>query len=129
MQFPSLGGEDLLEEGRATWSSILAWRILWDRGAWWATVHKIAKSRIWLFDMKQPNRQARDDMGFPKGSVIKNPPAMQETLGLIPGSGRSPGGGLGNQFQYSCHENPMDRISWQCPESDRTEAIGYIHKR
>ena len=78
--------------------------------------------------MKQPNRQARDDMGFPKGSVIKNPPAMQETLGLIPGSGRSPGGGLGKQLQYSCHENPMDRISWQCPESDRTEAIGYIHK-
>ena len=34
----SLGWEDPLEEGMATHSSILAWRILMDRGAWWATV-------------------------------------------------------------------------------------------
>ena len=33
----SLGWEDLLEEGKATYSSILAWRIPRDRGAWWAT--------------------------------------------------------------------------------------------
>ena len=32
--------------------------------------------------------------------------------GLIPGWGRSPGGGHGNPFQYSCHENPMDRGGW-----------------
>jgi len=31
---------------------------------------------------------------------------------LIPGWGRSPGGGLGNPLQYSCWENPMDRGSW-----------------
>ena len=30
-------------------------------------------------------------------------------VGLIPGLGRSPGGGDGNPFQYSCLENPMDR--------------------
>ena len=35
----SLGWEDALEEGMATHSSILAWRISMDRGAWWATVH------------------------------------------------------------------------------------------
>ena len=38
---------------------------------------------------------------------------------LIPGSGRSPGGGHGNPFQYSCLKNPMDRGAWQslqaCP--------------
>ena len=34
-------------------------------------------------------------------------------LGLILGSGRSPGGGYGNQFQYSCLQNPMDRKTWQ----------------
>ena len=34
---PSLGWEDPLEEGMATHSSILAWRIPMDRGAWWAT--------------------------------------------------------------------------------------------
>ena len=33
-------------------------------------------------------------------------------LGLIPGSGRSPGEGNGNPLQYSCLENPMDRGAW-----------------
>ena len=41
----SLGQEDPLEEkGSATQSNILAWRIPMDRGAWWATVHGVAKS-------------------------------------------------------------------------------------
>ena len=34
-------------------------------------------------------------------------------VGLIPGSGRSPGGGNDNPLQYSCLENPMDRGVWQ----------------
>ena len=34
-------------------------------------------------------------------------------MGLIPGSGRSRGGGNGNPLQYSCLENPMDRGAWQ----------------
>ena len=33
--------------------------------------------------------------------------------GLIPGLGRSPGGGHGNPLQYSCLENPLDRGAWQ----------------
>ena len=41
----SLGWEDPLEEGMATHSSILAWRIPMDRGAWQATVHRVTKSR------------------------------------------------------------------------------------
>ena len=41
----SLGWEDPLEEGMATHSSILTWRIPMDRGAWWATVHEVAKSQ------------------------------------------------------------------------------------
>ena len=36
-----------------------------------------------------------------------------EDLGLIPGLGRSLGGGNGNQLQYSCLENPMDRGAWR----------------
>ena len=40
----SLGWEDPLEEGMATQSNILAWRIPMDRGAWWATVPWVAKS-------------------------------------------------------------------------------------
>jgi len=42
----SLGWKDPLEEGMATYSSILAWRIRMDRGVWWATVHGVAESRL-----------------------------------------------------------------------------------
>ena len=41
----SLSQEDPLEKGMATHTSILAWRILMDRGAWLATVHRVAKSQ------------------------------------------------------------------------------------
>ena len=44
--------------------------------------------------------------------MVKNPPAKGgdiRDVGLIPGSGRSPGGGHGNSLQYSCLENPTDR--------------------
>ena len=44
----SLGWEDLLKEGMATQSSILAWRIAMGRGVWWATVHGVTKSRTQL---------------------------------------------------------------------------------
>jgi len=48
--------------------------------------------------------------------VVKNPPANAADIrdvGLIPGSGRSPGRGHGNSLQYFCLENPMDRGAWQ----------------
>ena len=47
---------------------------------------------------------------------LKNLPANAGDIrdaGSVPGSGRSPGGGHGNPFQYSCLENPMDRGAWQ----------------
>ena len=53
--------------------------------------------------------------GFPGGSVVKNLPANAEDPrdgDLIPGSGRSPGGGNGYPLQYSCLENPKDRGVW-----------------
>ena len=46
---------------------------------------------------------------------------------MIPGLGRSPGGGHGNSLQYSCLENPhgqrtlVDYSPWRCSESDMTE--------
>ena len=47
----SLGWEDSLEEGMATHSSSLAWKIPLDRGAWWlATVHGVAQSQTQLSD-------------------------------------------------------------------------------
>ena len=48
--------------------------------------------------------------------VVKNLPANTGDIrdaGLIPGLGRSPGGGQGNPLQYSCLENPIDRRAWQ----------------
>ena len=47
--------------------------------------------------------------------LVVKMPASAEVIrdsGLIPGSGRSPGGGHGNPPQYSCLENSMDRGAW-----------------
>ena len=52
-------------------------------------------------------------LGFPSGSVVKNPPANAGGKSSIPGSGRSTGEGNGNPLQYSCLGNPMDRGAWQ----------------
>ena len=52
-------------------------------------------------------------LGFPSGSVVKNPPVLAGDLGSIAGWGRSPGGGHGSPLQYSCLENPMDRGAWR----------------
>ena len=48
-------------------------------------------------------------MGFPGGSVVKNPTANAGDVGSVPGLGRSPGEGRGNPLQYSCLGSPMDR--------------------
>ena len=63
------------------------------------------------------------------GLVVKNLPASARDtgdVGLIPGSGRSSGGGNGNPLQYSRLENPMDGRDWQATvhavtESKKTE--------
>ena len=65
-------------------------------------------------------------MGFPGGSVVKNPPPHAGDTGSIPVLGRSPGKGNGNPLQYSCLGNPRDRGAWQATvhvvakESDMT---------
>jgi len=46
------------------------------------------------------------------GSEVKASACNVGDLGLIPGSGRSPGEGNGNPLQYSCLENPMDGGAW-----------------
>ena len=58
-------------------------------------------------------------LGFPGGSVVKNPPASAGDAGLIPEWRRFPGRENGNPFQYSCLVNPIDRSlvgfsSWSC---------------
>ena len=56
--------------------------------------------------------------GFPGGSEVKVSASSVGDLGLIPGSGRSPGEGNGNPLQYSCLENPMDG------EAGRLQSMG-----
>ena len=57
---PSLGWEDPLKEGMGTDSSILNWRIPMDRGAWWAIVNRITKSRhdwVMTYMFVSPNQE------------------------------------------------------------------------
>ena len=51
-------------------------------------------------------------LGFP-GKDGKESVCNAGDLGSIPGPGRSPGEGNGNQLQYSCLENPRDRGAWR----------------
>ena len=53
--------------------------------------------------------------------MVKNPPANAGDVGLIPGLGRYPGEGNGNELQYSCLGNPTAGYSpWSPEESDTT---------
>ena len=54
-------------------------------------------------------------MGFLNGSAGKESTCNAGDIGdtgSVPGSGKSPGGGNSNPFQYSCLKNPMDRGGW-----------------
>ena len=62
--------------------------------------------------------------GFPGGASRKNPLANAGDIdvGLMPGSGRSPGEGIGNPLQYSCLENPADSGAWKATVHGVTES-------
>ena len=63
-------------------------------------------------------------MGFPGGSVVKKLPTNAGDQDSILRSGRSPGEGNGNQLQYSCQENSMDRgASWAIVHGVTTNCI------
>ena len=63
--------------------------------------------------------------------MVKNLPANAEDVALIPGSGRSLGGGNSNPLQYSYLENPMARGAWRAPQSmglqNETLVSAYAH--
>ena len=111
----SLGWEDPLEKGMATYSSILSWRILMDRGAWQATVHEDHRE-------SDVNEQLSTHintyiytymyiMGFLCSLDSKESACKVGDLGLIPGLAVSPGERNGNPFQYSYLENLMDEAT------------------
>ena len=63
--------------------------------------------------------------GFPVGSVVKNTAANARDMGLIPGSGKSPGEGNGSPLQYSCLGNLMNRGAWWAAVHGVTEWEGH----
>ena len=56
--------------------------------------------------------------GFLGGPVVKSLSANAGDADLIPGSGKSPGGGNGKPLHYFCLENPMDYSPWGCKKLD-----------
>ena len=85
-----------------------------DRGAWGATVHGVIKSDTTGHACTQAvdfNSKLFDGTSQ-VAPVVKNPLANargMRDMGLIPGSGRSPGVGNGNQLPYSCLGSTVDR--------------------
>ena len=136
----SLGQEDLLEKEMATHSSTLAWKNPWREeprrlqligsrrvGYNWATELNRTELMAWTV-LLPPNSYVKfyqvpqtmtafgdsafKNRSFPGGSDGKESFCNVGHLGLIPGSGRSPGEGNGNPFQYSCLENPTESGAW-----------------
>jgi len=66
-------------------------------------------------------------MGFPGGSAVKNPSANAGDLGSVPGLGRFPQEGNGNQLQYSCLENPMYRATWWATVHGATKELDTLN--
>ena len=98
-----------------------------DRGAWWATIHRVAKSQTLL---KQLSMRACTHMHTHTHTHIcsagKEPAWNVGDLGSIFGLGRSPGIGKSYPLQYSGLENPMEN-PMGCKESDMTEWLSLIY--
>ena len=78
-----------------------------------SSVHGIFQARVLVQLFKSPVMLIRASQ---VALVMKNSPANageKRDVGLIPGSGRSPGEGHGYPVQYSCLENPMDGGAWR----------------
>ena len=88
----------------ATHSSILAWRIPMDKGAWRATVLRVTE---WDTTEQLTHTHTHTHslpvrfLGFPGGSDGKESACNVGDPGLIPGLGSSPGEGIGYPLQYS----------------------------
>ena len=79
-----------------------------DGGAWWATVYEVARSRTRLKRLSSSSSLTRASRWCGGKDSISNAGDAGD-LGLIPGSGRSPGGGNGDPLQYCFLGNPVDK--------------------
>ena len=104
-------------------ASPTCWTWVWvDSGSWWWTgrpgVLRFIGSQRVGHDWAAGLDWTESNLGFPGGSVVKDPPANAGDIGdagSITGSGRFPGGGNGNPLQSSTLENFMDRGTWWVP--------------
>ena len=95
-------------------ASLTQWTWAWaDSGRWWRTGKP---GMLHLCGCKESNRTEIEQQGFVGGASDKEPAFNAEDIadaGLIPGLGRSLGGGQGNPLQFGCLDNPMDTGAWQ----------------
>ena len=94
---------------------------------------------IWMMPFKVPRCQlfrtggwavTPFSSGFPGGSVVRNLPVNAGAagdMGLIPGAGRSPGGGNGNPLHYACRENPTGREACELQPGGSQSLPGLRH--
>ena len=104
-----------LEKEMATHSSILVEKSPMDKQAWqgyspWGCKESDTAEQL---SIAQHLVTAKPHWGFPGGSDGKESACSAADPGSIPGSGRSPEGGLGSPLQYSCLKNSVDRGPWR----------------
>ena len=115
----SLSREDTLEKGLATHSGILAWRIPWTEEP--GGLQSMGSQRVrhnWVANIFSLSQVA---------PVVKNLPANSgdiRDLGLIPGSGRSPGEENSNLLQYTFWRNPWTKGPGRL-QSIGLQGVGY----
>ena len=109
-----LGWEDPLEKEMTTHSSILAWKISWTEEP--GGLQSMGLQRVghdWA-----TNIHTHSGGSDGKASVYN-----VGDLSSIPGSGRYPGKGNGNPFQYYCPENPVDGGAWKATVHGVTKSL------
>ena len=97
------------------WIIILPSSLCWEAVAWKLCRNLSQTNEVWEYWGIFSFRVRESPDWLPWCSVVKNPLVKAgdiKDVGLIPGSGRSLGGGSGTPPQYSCLENPMDRGAW-----------------
>ena len=88
---------------------------------WTAVLEKTLESPVDCKEIKPVNPKRNQPWIFIGGTDTKAPCNAGDP-GLIPGWGRSPGGGNGDPLQYSCLKNPMDRRAWQGTVQEASES-------
>ena len=79
----------------------------------WGQISSLAQFLDWEDPLENDRLPTSVFLGFPHSSAGKESTCNAGDLDLIPGLGKSPGGGHGNLLRYSCLENSLDRGAWR----------------